>query len=209
MAGELQETTRVYARNVARIEPDWIEQAAAHLVERDLRRAPLGQGARRGRRLRERDAARPGARGAAQGELRPDRPGARARDLHRGRARRRASSSRRIPSGPHNRKLIHEIEELEHRARRPDVLVDDRALYAYYDARVPQDVRDARSFDTWYREAARGTPKLLFLAREDLMRHGAESVTEELFPRELRDGRGRLPARLPLRARARRWTASR
>ncbi|MGE5615468.1 MAG: DUF3418 domain-containing protein, partial [Bacillota bacterium] len=86
----------------------------------------------------------------------------------------------------HNRALIREVEELEHRARRPDVLVDDRAIYAFYDERIPREVRDARSFDAWYRAAAAREPKLLHLAKPDLMRHGAESVTEELFPRQLR-----------------------
>jgi ATP-dependent helicase HrpA len=93
----------------------------------------------------------------------------------------------------HNRKLIHEIEELEHRARRPDVLIDDRALGAFYDARLPADVRDARSFDAWYRQASAGDPKLLFLSKADLMRHGAESVTEELFPRQLTLGEAVVP----------------
>src|SRR6185437_14564364 len=88
----------------------------------------------------------------------------------------------------HNRALIREIEDLEHRARRPDVLVDDRALFAFYEARIPKDVRDVRSFDAWYRAAVAKEPKLLFLAREDVMRHGAESVTEELFPRQLKIG---------------------
>ncbi len=97
------------------------------------------------------------------------------------------------PFWAHNRRLIREIEELEHRARRPDVLVDDRALFAFYDARMPKDVRDVRSLDAWYRAASAGEPKLLFLAREDLMRHGAESVTEELFPRQLRIGEAAFP----------------
>ena len=89
--------------------------------------------------------------------------------------------------------MIHEIEELEHRARRPDVLIDDRALFAFYDEKVPADIRDSRSFDTWYRAAAAKEPKLLFLTREDLMRHGAESVTEELFPRQLNMGDAAFP----------------
>ena len=97
------------------------------------------------------------------------------------------------PFWAHNRKLIREIEELEHRARRPDVLVDDRALFAFYDARLPRDLKDSRSFDTWYRSAGAKDPKLLFLARADLMRHGAESVTEELFPREVKIGEAAFP----------------
>jgi ATP-dependent helicase HrpA len=92
------------------------------------------------------------------------------------------------PFWAHNRGLIREIEELEHRARRPDVLVDERVLFEFYDKRIPKDVRDPRTFDTWYRKAVEKDPKLLELARGDLMRHGAESVTEELFPRTLEMG---------------------
>jgi ATP-dependent helicase HrpA len=65
------------------------------------------------------------------------------------------------------------------------VLVDDRAIYAFYDARIPPEVRDVRSFDAWYRDVSRNDPQLLRLSKLDLMRHGAESVTEELFPRSL------------------------
>src|SRR5262249_6416421 len=93
----------------------------------------------------------------------------------------------------HTRTLIHEIEELEHRARRPDVLVDDRAIAAFYAARLPSDVRDARSFDAWYRAASARDPKLLVLTKADLMRHGAESITEELFPRQVKMGEAVFP----------------
>src|SRR5260221_314756 len=58
------------------------------------------------------------------------------------------------PFWTHTRKLVRDVEELEHRARRPDVLVDERAIKAFYDARIPADVRDARSFDVWYRTAS-------------------------------------------------------
>jgi ATP-dependent helicase HrpA len=73
------------------------------------------------------------------------------------------------------------------------VLVDDQALFAFYDERMPKDLKDARSFDTWYRGASAKDPKHLFLAREHLMRHGAESVTEELFPRQVRIGESVFP----------------
>jgi ATP-dependent helicase HrpA len=92
-----------------------------------------------------------------------------------------------------NRALIREVEDLEHRARRPDVLVDDRVLHAWYAERVPEDVLDARSFDHWYRDAAHADPQLLFLTKEELMRHGAESVTEALFPRQVRMGEATFP----------------
>ncbi|HLX24499.1 MAG TPA: ATP-dependent RNA helicase HrpA [Usitatibacter sp.] len=187
MAGELQETTRVFARNVARIEPDWIEKAAGHLVER-AHVEPHWDKAR-GEVVAYENVSLHGLvlvarRKVSFGRIDPGR----ARSIFIEGALVAGEFDSGHPFWAHNRKLIHEIEELEHRARRPDVLVDDRALFAFYDAKVPEDVRDSRSFDAWYRAAATKEPKLLFLAREDLMRHGAESVTEELFPRQMRMG---------------------
>ncbi|HEX6633868.1 MAG TPA: DUF3418 domain-containing protein, partial [Usitatibacter sp.] len=97
------------------------------------------------------------------------------------------------PFWAHNRKLIREIEDLEHRARRPDVLVDDRVLFDFYEQRIPKDVANPRSLETWYRAASQKNAKLLFLAREDLMRHGAESVTEDLFPKSVTVGEATFP----------------
>ena len=187
MAGELQETTRVFARNVARVEPEWIEQAAAHLVERTFVEPHWDKV--RGEAVAYENVSLHGLVLAARrkvsfGKIDP----ARARDIFIEGALVAGEFESSHPFWIHNRKLIHEIEELEHRARRPDVLVDDRALFAFYAARLPEDLKDSRSFDTWYRAAAAKDPKLLFLTRADLMRHGAESVTEELFPRQLRIG---------------------
>ena len=192
MAGELQETTRVFARNVARVEPEWIEHAAAHLVDRayvephwDRKRGEVAayeSVTLHGLVLAAR-------RKVSYGRIDP----ARAREVFIEGALVAGELDTPHPFRAHNLALIREIEELEHRARRPDVLVDERALYAYYDARIPKDVRDARSFDAWYREASRKEARLLFLAREDLMRHGAEAVTEELFPREIRIGEAAFP----------------
>ncbi len=158
-----------------------------------LGRAALGQGAWRGGGVRERVAAWPRAGGTAQGELRKDRSGEGATKFSSRARWLRASSSRSIPFWTHNQGLIREIEELEHRARRPDVLVDDRALFDFYATHIPKDVRDTRTFDTWYKAASEKEPKLLHLTRADLMRHGAESVTEELFPRTLAVGEAVLP----------------
>jgi ATP-dependent helicase HrpA len=187
MAGELQETTRVFARNVARIEPDWIEKAGAHLVDRTHSEPHWDKA--RGEVVAYESVSLYGLvlvarRKVSFGKLEPER----ARSIFIEGALVAGEFDSSHPFWAHNRKLIHEIEELEHRARRPDVLVDDRALFAFYDSKVPGDIRDSRSFDTWYRAAAAKEPKLLFLAREDLMRHGAESVTEELFPRQLHMG---------------------
>jgi ATP-dependent helicase HrpA len=187
MAGELQETTRIFARNVARIEPEWIEHAAAHLVDR-AHVEPHWDKAR-GEVIAYESVTLHGLvlvarRKVSYGRIDP----AKARDVFIEGALVAGEFESPHAFWAHNRKLIHEIEELEHRARRPDVLIDDRALGAFYGARLPAEVRDARSFDTWYRGQSAKEPKLLFLSKADLMRHGAESITEELFPRELRIG---------------------
>ena len=187
MAGELQETTRIYARNVARIEPDWIEKAAAHLVERAWLEPHWDKA--RGEVVAYENVTLFGLVLAARrkvsfGRLDP----VRAREIFIEGALVGGEFESPHPFWAHNRKLVREVEDLEHRARRPDVLVDDRAIVDFYASRLPDDVRDARSFDAWYRAGAQREPKLLFLAKSDLMRHGAESVTEELFPRQLQLG---------------------
>jgi len=192
MAGELQETTRVFARNVARIEPDWIERGAAHLVDRAFVEPHWDKP--RGEVIAYESVTLFGLvlvarRKVSFGRIDP----ARAREVFIEGALVAGEFETAHPFWAHNRKLIHEVEELEHRARRPDVLVDDRALFDFYAAHIPPEVRDARSFDTWYKAAARDAKNLLFLSRADLMRHGAESVTEELFPRQLQVGDATFP----------------
>ena len=88
----------------------------------------------------------------------------------------------RAPFFAANRKLIAEIEELEHKARRQDVLVDEHVLFAFYDARVPQGIVNGAGFEKWRETAEKDNPRLLYLARENLMRHGAAGVTEAQFP---------------------------
>ncbi len=187
MAGELQETTRIFARNVARVEPEWIEKAAAHLVERSVLEPHWDPG--RGEVVAYENVSLHGLvlvarRRVSFGRLDP----ARAREIFIEGALVAGQFESAHPFWAHNRRLIREVEELEHRARRPDVLVDERAIHAFYDARIPPEVRDARSFDAWYRGACAKEPDLLKLSKPDLMRHGAESVTEALFPRQLAMG---------------------
>jgi ATP-dependent helicase HrpA len=93
----------------------------------------------------------------------------------------------------HNRQLVDDIAELEHKARRQDVLVDDESIYAFYAARIPADVFSAASFERWRRDAERGNPRLLFMTREDLMRHGAAGVTETQYPEHLEMAGALLP----------------
>ena len=84
---------------------------------------------------------------------------------------------------------MREIENLEHKSRRQDVLVDDELIYAFYDSQIPADIYNTVSFERWYAEAAgaggKSGQKLLYLNRDDLMRHEAAGITTDLFPKVL------------------------
>ena len=107
----------------------------------------------------------------------------------------------RAPFFAHNRRLVREIETLEHKSRRPDVLVDDELIYAFYDSLIPAEVCNGAGFDAWRTAAERKNPKLLFLDRDDLMRHEAAGITTEHFPHQLEFSGRTLRARVPPRSR--------
>jgi ATP-dependent helicase HrpA len=94
----------------------------------------------------------------------------------------------RLPFLAHNRKLIAQVEELEHKSRRQDVLVDDELIFAFYDQQLPMDLCSGASLERWYREEAKRQPKLLMLTRDELMRHEAAGITTAAFPKTLRLG---------------------
>ena len=110
-----------------------------------------------------------------------------ARRSWQARSRPRARSSRTT------RKLVADVAELEHKARRQDVLVDDDAIAAFYAERVPPGVHSRATFERWREQAERKDPRALFLTREALMRHTAAHVTEALFPETLAQGGAVLP----------------
>ena len=92
----------------------------------------------------------------------------------------------RAPFFAHNRRLLADIERLEHKSRRPDILVDDELIHAFYDERIPREIHTAADFERWRRQAEAAKPRLLYLAREDLMRHEAAGITTENFPPDAR-----------------------
>ena len=94
----------------------------------------------------------------------------------------------RLPFVAANRKLIAQVEELEHKSRRQDVLVDDELIFAFYDAQLPSDVHSGHSLERWYRDEVKRQPRLLLLTREELMRHEAAGITSSAFPKTLRLG---------------------
>jgi ATP-dependent helicase HrpA len=181
VAAELVETSRLFARTVAGIEPAWLEKAGSHLLKRSwsdphwekrpaqviaFERATLyGLAVYQQRRV-------------DYGPIHP--AAARAIFIREGLVA--GELETRGPFLAHNRKLIRDIRELEHKARRPDVLVDEERIFAFYDERIPAQVASGAQFERWREEAERGDPRLLFLSREELMRQGAAGVTVSLYP---------------------------
>ncbi|MGI4857010.1 MAG: ATP-dependent RNA helicase HrpA [Janthinobacterium lividum] len=190
MAAEMIETTRLYARCVAKIEPEWIERVGAHLLRKSLAEPHWEKKA--GQVVAFERATLHGLpiyqrRRVEFGRQDP----ARARELFIRAALVEGEFETRLPFFAHNRKLLAEIAQLEHKSRRQDVLVDDDLIFAFYDQQIPAGVHTAIDFEKWYRQAARGTEaganaKLLYLSRDDLMRHEAAGITTDLFPKRVR-----------------------
>jgi ATP-dependent helicase HrpA len=190
VAAELVETTRLYARCVAHIDVKWLEDLAGHLLKRE-RHNPHWEKARAQVIALE--------RGTLYGlPLYSDRRVAfapfdaeLAREIFIQSALVEGDFDTRAPFFAHNRRLAADIERLEHKSRRPDILVDEALIHAFYDARIPRDVSSGADFERWRGEAERKRPKLLYLAREDLMRHEAAGITTENFPPALELGPNR------------------
>ncbi|MBN9460966.1 MAG: ATP-dependent RNA helicase HrpA [Burkholderiales bacterium] len=184
MAAEMVDTGRLYARTVARIEPEWIEEAAAHLIRRSWSDPAWSRSA--GRVVTQERGVLYGLTVYAQRrvDFEPVDP-VLAREVMIREALVGGDWDTRLPFFAHNRRLVREIEALEERIRRPDLLVDDRDLRDWYDARIPADVCSGQALERWWREAARADPKLLFLSRDALLRRGDDAVGAEAFPRRL------------------------
>ena len=181
VAAELTETARLYARCAAKVEPEWIEAAAAHLVKRhyfdpqwDRQRAMVNAYERvtlYGLTLVSR-------RRIHYGPINP----VEARDVFIRAGLAADAYETKAPFYAHNRQLIREIRELEHKARRPDVLVDEAAIVAFYDALIPAGIYNGAAFEQWRRDAESTNPTLLCMTREYLMRHAAADISEAQFP---------------------------
>ena len=191
VAAELVETTRLFARTVAAIDPKWLEEIGAHLLKRQRERphwektraqvAAVERGTLYGLPVYA-------DRRVHYGPIDPKL----ARGIFLRCALVEGEYETRAPFFAHNQRLLREIERLEHKSRRPDILVDDALILAFYDARVPESVTNGADFESWRKEAERAQPRLLHLRREDLMRHEAAGITTDNFPHELKAGPNRL-----------------
>jgi len=184
MAAEMVETGRLYARTAARIEPAWIERAGAHLIRRSWSDPAWSKSA--GQAVASERGVLYGLTIYAQRRVNfgPIDPRLSRELMIRG-ALVGGDWDSRLRFFVHNRRLVAEIEALEQRIRRPDLLVDERDLFDWYDARIPQDVHSAQSLEHWWREASRADTGLLQLSRDALLRKGADAVGAESFPRRL------------------------
>jgi len=183
VCAELVETGRLYGRGVARIDPMWLEKIAGSLCKRDYfdphwekKRAEVI---------------------AYERVTLYGLPIVTQRPVHYGRINPQASRELFIrgalvvgeyhtqaPFFSHNRQLVKDIEELEHKTRRQDVLVDDEVIFAFYDALIPQHIYNGAGFERWRKQAERDNPKLLYLDRELLTRHHGNAI-EIQFPEQL------------------------
>ncbi|MGE0350986.1 ATP-dependent RNA helicase HrpA [Hydrogenophaga sp.] len=187
VCAELVETTRLFGRGIAGIEPLWLEQVGAHLIKKQLLDPHWEKKAAQVTALER--ATLYGLvvynnRRTDYGRVDP----AGAREIFIREALVAGEWDTRLSFLAANQKLVHQVAELEHKSRRQDVLVDDELIYAFYDQQLPSHICNGATMERWYRDAVRENPKLLFLTREELMRHEAAGITTQAFPKTLRLG---------------------
>jgi ATP-dependent helicase HrpA len=185
MGGELVDTSRLYARTLAQIQPEWLEKVGAHLLKKswgDPRWEKKSGQVSAYERATLHGLVVYSQRRTDFGKINPQQ----ARDIFIRSALVDGDFETRAPFFAHNQKLIREIENLEHKSRRLDVLVDEELIAAFYDKLIPEDVHHAVGFEQWLRKAIAADPKILYLSRDDLMRHEAAGVTTDLFPKQMR-----------------------
>ncbi|MFD7683814.1 ATP-dependent RNA helicase HrpA [Streptomyces sp. NPDC060187] len=187
MSAELVETSRLWARVNARIEPEWIEPLAGHLLKRTYSEPHW-----------EKDQA---AVMAYEKVTLYGVPIVAQRKVNYGRIDPEVSRELFIRNAlvegdwrthhkffADNRKLLTEVEELEHRARRRDILVDDETLYDFYEQRVPEHVVSGAHFDSWWKHKRHEEPELLDFERSMLINDRAGQVTKDDYPDSWRQG---------------------
>ena len=199
VAAELAETTRLYARTIARIDPAWIEPAAGGVVTRNWFEPKWDRASGQviaSERVSLYGLAIVPRRRVNYGRIAP----AEAHSIFAV-ALAMGEVDTGAPFYAHNLRLVKEVRSLEDRARRNDVLVSDETIAAFYAARVPAHIAGRAELEQWLRgedlgerapaeraEVRASRDQALRFTREQLMRHGAEAITEEQFPKTLRLG---------------------
>ncbi|VTN59662.1 ATP-dependent helicase hrpA [Klebsiella pneumoniae] len=181
MVAELVETSRLWGRIAARIEPEWVEPVAQHLIKRSYSEPHWGRA--QGAVMATEKVTVYGlpivaARKVNYSQIDP----ALCRELFIRHALVEGDWQTRHAFFRDNLKLRAEIEELEHKSRRRDILVDDETMFEFYDQRISHDVISARHFDSWWKRASRETPDLLNFEKSMLIKEGAEQVSKLDYP---------------------------
>ncbi|WP_405907813.1 ATP-dependent RNA helicase HrpA [Streptomyces sp. NBC_00828] len=187
MSAELVETSRLWARVNAKIEPEWVEPLAGHLLKHTYSEPHW-----------EKDQA---AVMAYEKVTLYGVPIIAQRKVNYGRIDPEASRELFIRNAlvegdwrthhkffADNRRLLTEVEELEHRARRRDILVDDETLFDFYDQRVPEHVVSGAHFDSWWKHKRHEEPELLDFERSMLINERAGDVSKDDYPDSWRQG---------------------
>ncbi|MDR0260506.1 MAG: DUF3418 domain-containing protein, partial [Comamonas sp.] len=187
VAAELVETSRLYGRGIAAIEPQWLEQVGAHLLRKQLLDPHWEK--KQGEVAAYERATLYGLvvysqRRISYGKIDPQG----ARDIFIRQALVEGDWETRLPFLQANQKLIAKVEELEHKSRRQDVLVDEALIYAFYDQQIPQDICTGRALERWVKDESTRNPDLLRLSRDELMRHEAAGITTAAFPKTIKMG---------------------
>ncbi|MBQ1047971.1 ATP-dependent RNA helicase HrpA [Micromonospora sp. C51] len=185
MAAELVETSRLWGRVNGRIEPEWVEPLAQHLVKRSYSE-PHWEKKQAAVMAYEKvtlfGVPLVTSRKVNFGRIDPTL----SRELFIRHALVEGDWSTHHQFWRDNQRLLTEIEELENRARRRDILVDDETIFQFYDERIPADVVSGRHFDSWWKKTRRERPELLTFTRELLVNAGRGGLDEADYPDEWR-----------------------
>ncbi|MFL6073862.1 MAG: ATP-dependent RNA helicase HrpA [Mycobacteriales bacterium] len=181
MAAELVETSRLWARVVAKIEPEWAESLASHLVTRSYSEPHWER--KRGAVVATEKVTLYGlpivaGRKVNYGAIDPEL----SRELFIRHALVEGDWQTHHTFFEANRRLLEEVEDLEHRARRRDILVDDQTLVDFYDQRIPAGIVSGRHFDAWWKKARRTEPDLLTFSRDLLVNQRAAGIDTRDYP---------------------------
>ncbi|MEU1840554.1 ATP-dependent RNA helicase HrpA [Micromonospora chersina] len=185
MAAELVETSRLWGRVAGRVEPEWVEPLAQHLVKRSYSEPHWEK--KQAAVMAYEKVTLYGipivtSRKVNFGRIDP----ALSRELFIRHALVEGDWQTHHQFWRDNQRLLTEVEELENRARRRDILVDDETIFHFYDQRIPADVVSGRHFDTWWKKTRREQPELLTFTRELLINSGRGGVDETDYPDEWR-----------------------
>ncbi len=181
MAAELVETSRLWARIAARIEPEWVEPLAGHLVKRTYSEPhwEKNQGAVMAyEKVTLYGVPIVAQRKVGYAKVDPEL----CRDLFIRHALVEGDWDSHHRFLRDNQRLLEEAEELEHRARRRGIVVDDETLFEFYDERIPASAVSARHFDSWWKTARRETPDLLLFSTSMLLNDAADDVLQDDYP---------------------------